>query len=672
MRKLLTILSFMIMPILASAQNNRENADDIIREILEYAAEADNDISNSLARISSEYLTNLANYKLNINTCSFADLQNIPFLTDYQIEEILNYRVSYGQFYTLGELKGLETLTEKEVRFLQFFLYVGDQTYVNNQDQKLSLREGTNSITTTTKYIFEKQDGYSPDSTGQKAFLGNPLAWCIKYRYTLKNKIAWGFTSEVDPGESLSFGHKRYGFDFNSAFFRMQNYRHLEKLVLGDYIVKFGEGLLFSGGFSMGKFFSSANYAATENTLREYSSTDENWFYRGIAACLIFNRLKITALVSHNKMDASSTDTTFSCFKVDGYHRTESELKNKDAILQDIASVHLSYHFGQLKFSLASQYYHYNKTYLPGDMLKFANTTELKDGFSYSVAYRYSSRKYCFHGETALDNALNLATINIMEVKPVNSLKFSFLYRNYSQHYNVLTANTFSENTKVGNEEGFYFGTAIEPNKYLVFEGWIDIFKFPWLTTNTKMPTTGYDYFTQLTFIISKKYSIFLRYKCKEKQLSEGPVDFKRTQYARFTNKFSPNKNVTFTTVAQWSFYKDESVRNRGYLMYQNVQLKIRKRPFIFAFRYAIFSAPYDARIYAYENDVMYFFSAPAYYNKGARYYAVAGYNFGKRATLQFRLSRWQYFDRESLSSGKSFIDESHKTELNMFFRISI
>ncbi len=344
----------MYLPIWVSAQNNRENATDIISEILENAAESGNEDDNALALISSEYLTNLYNFKLNINSCTFADLQNLPFLTDYQIEEILNYRLEYGQFYTLGELKGLESLTDKEIRYLQFFIYMGKPLEPSFEDKKLTLREGGHTITTTTKFLFEKQQGYIADSLGNIPFQGDPLAWCIKYRYTLYDKIAWGCTLEKDPGENLSFGKKKIGFDFNSFFFKLQNYGKIEKLVVGDYITKFGEGLVLGGSFSMGKFISSANYAATENTLREYSSTNENWFYRGIATTLNFNRLKITAFVSHNKADAAIEDGAFSSFKTDGYHRFDSEIETKDAVSKDIASLLFSYRIKQFNISFAT------------------------------------------------------------------------------------------------------------------------------------------------------------------------------------------------------------------------------------------------------------------------------------------------------------------------------
>ena len=85
-----------------------------------------------------------------------------------------------------------------------------------------------------------------------------------------------------------------------------------------------------------------------------------------------------------------------------------------------------------------------------------------------------------------------------------------------------------------------------------------------------------------------------------------------------------------------------------------------------------MFSAPYNARMYAYENDVMYFFSVPAYYYEGCRYYLVLGTQIGKHVKLQTRLSQWRYFDRSVISSGDNQIDGGNKTELNVYLQVKI
>ena len=253
----------------------------------------------------------------------------------------------------------------------------------------------------------------------------------------------------------------------------------------------------------------------------------------------------------------------------------------------------------------------------------------------------------------AFDKDFNPAFIGIWNLRPANFLNFSFLYRNYSKKYLSFTSKAFGEDSKTSNEEGVYFGTMFQPIGFLLIETWIDVFKFPWLISSVKMPSSGYDYLCQTTFLLSRKFNISMRYKQKQKRLTKN-------EYFRTTLKYSPIENLAFTNSIQWSYFNGLDVREKGYLMYLNLKYSVRRLPLDFSLRYALFSAPYNARIYAFEDDVTYSFSSPAYYYKGVRYYALVGYNFAKRFALQFRLSQWKYFDRES------------KTELNVFFKVKI
>jgi hypothetical protein len=71
-------------------------------------------------------------------------------------------------------------------------------------------------------------------------------------------------------------------------------------------------------------------------------------------------------------------------------------------------------------------------------------------------------------------------------------------------------------------------------------------------------------------------------------------------------------------------------------LLYQDLAWKIGYQ-WKLTGRYAIFDvSDFDARIYAYENDVLGFFSIPPYFNQGSRYYAIL--NFKATRQLQFWL----------------------------------
>ena len=149
-----------------------------------------------------------------------------------------------------------------------------------------------------------------------------------------------------------------------------------------------------------------------------------------------------------------------------------------------------------------------------------------------------------------------------------------------------------------------------------------------------------------------------MRYKQSRKQIFQSADQDKTRGYFRITTKYSTEKNLVFANFVQWGFYNGLGMREKGYAVYQNLQYTLKKTPLSFSMRYGLFSAPYNARIYAMEDDVTYSFSLPAYYNKGVRYYVNAAYQFLGRFTAQFRLSQSRYFDRSDV------------TELHVFLKV--
>lgn len=81
--------------------------------------------------------------------------------------------------------------------------------------------------------------------------------------------------------------------------------------------------------------------------------------------------------------------------------------------------------------------------------------------------------------------------------------------------------------------------------------------------------------------------------------------------------------------------------------------------------RIAFFSTDdYDSRIYAYENDVLYAVSLPAYYGKGFRTYLIARYGINRNLDLWLRFARTQLNNATSIGSGTDQINAPHKSDL--------
>ena len=80
----------------------------------------------------------------------------------------------------------------------------------------------------------------------------------------------------------------------------------------------------------------------------------------------------------------------------------------------------------------------------------------------------------------------------------------------------------------------------------------------------------------------------------------------------------------------------------------------------------------FNTGIYAYESDVRYSFSVPAYYYVGTRYYIMLNYKLSKNTDLWIRYARFNYLDRETNGSGDNEIASNHKSEIKIQLSIQL
>jgi len=94
-------------------------------------------------------------------------------------------------------------------------------------------------------------------------------------------------------------------------------------------------------------------------------------------------------------------------------------------------------------------------------------------------------------------------------------------------------------------------------------------------------------------------------------------------------------------------------------------------KPFAAVLRLQYFEADdYNSRIYAYENDVMYSYSIPVFYDKGIRYYINFNYDWSKKLSFWVRWAQSVYQDRSTVGSGLDEIRGNRRSELKIQARL--
>ena len=490
---------------------------------------------------------------------------------------------------------------------------------------------------------------------------------------------------EKDPGEQL-FGASKYGFDFYSFFMYAKNINKTFSIVsLGDFAVSMGQGLILHNDFGAGKSSFVMNVKRSGRTIRPYSSVNEVNFFRGGGTVINLGKnMQVAAFASYKPIDASVQQDTiensdfdsFGSIRFDGFHRTTTELANKNTIHQTNAGVKLEFKKRDLKLAFNGLYTGFDAPLVRTDDLyrKYLfSGTSLLNG---SVDYSWRIRNLTFFGEHAMSGNGASAKIHGLLMGLDKRLDVSLVYRDYAPDYQVLNANAFAEASNPVNEKGFYIGMDIRPFKSITISTYADIWSNPWVAYRRDAPADGKEFLIKLAYTQKRKMDFYVQYRYEQKQVNssnESIIDYPETQTLqrlRFHLSYKLNKEWELRDRAEFSFFT-KSTSSRGFLMYQDVMYKPIAKPFSFTARYAIFDInSFDARIYAYENEILYEFYIPFFQNRGSRFYINTRYRIGKNYTWEFRVGRTFLQNVDGIGSGNDFINGQARTEIKTQLKI--
>jgi len=258
-------------------------------------------------------------------------------------------------------------------------------------------------------------------------------------------------------------------------------------------------------------------------------------------------------------------------------------------------------------------------------------------------------------------------------------LTFSLLYRNFARDYQVFYAIPFAESSRPQNESGIYLGAVINLGATSTFKLYYDLFRFPWLSYRVNMPSQGDEFSILYENQPSRYFSFNIRFRNETKLLnlnSENEllreVTPKTRQSLRLHLNYTPIRQIMLKSRVEFSSYQhDPEPKSTGYLIFQDVQWRPEKLPVKISMRYALFNTDnYDTRIYAYENDVLYRFSVPAYYYKGSRFYVLLSYELNKHFTFWLRFAQTYYSNRDVIGSNLEEIEGNTRSDITAQLRM--
>lgn len=626
-----------------------------------------------------QQMQQFSKHPVNLNTANEDELKELKVLSPLQIQSLISYRNLFGKFIDIYELQAVPGFTIDIIQKIKPFITVTIQQALT-ESIKARLQNGEHSLLARLTQTLEKSKGYKVDSV-INYYPGSPQKVLLRYKYQFKNLLQYGLLAEKDAGEQFFKGRQKQGFDFYSAHFFLRNSGIIKSLALGDFTVNLGQGLTQWQSLAFKKSADVINIKREADVLRPYNSAGEIFFHRGAGITIQKNKLQVTAFASYKSIDANfvtdtipATEDYVSSFQTSGYHRTKSEADDKGIQKQLAFGGNISYklkglHMGvnaiQYKFKLPLQKDNdpYNLYTLSGR--SFGN---------YSVDYSYTYKNLHFFGEAAANNKMYKAFINGLLISTSSVVDMSFLYRSISSGYQSLYSNAFTESTAPSNEKGFYTGISIHPSGPWQINAYADFYKFPWLRYRVDALTTGSDFLLQLMYKPNKQLEIYSRFRNESKainfnpnELTLPPVVAQPRKSWRNQLSFKINPEITIRSRAELVWFINSSQQEQGFLGYIEGLYKPLLKNWSLNARLQFFETEsYNSRFYVYENDVLFSYSIPVFYDKGLRFYLNGRFDIGKRLTLWGRLAQTVYQNKNSVGSGLDEIKGSRKSEFKI------
>lgn len=618
-----------------------------------------------------EELSRRMEQKLNLNAATREQLEQFPFLSEEQVENLLAYVHVHGAMQTLYELQLVETMDKETIgRLLPFVCVRPLEEETRYPSLKNILKYGRHEATARFDLPFYTRKGYEKD------YLGPSMYHSLRYSFRYGDRLQVGVTGEKDAGEPFFALHDRQGYDYYSFYLLLKGWGRLETLAVGNYRVSFGQGLVLGNGFALGKTFSLATAEYRTEGFRKHNSSDEYNYFRGVGGTVrLASRWRVSAFYSYRDLDGVVEDGEITSIYKTGLHRTAKEAAKRHAFVMQAAGGNVTYGGSHLKVGVTGLYYFFDRPYEP-TLRKYARYN-LRGNHFYNVGvdYAYRSGRWALVGEAAKGKR-GYAFLNQLRYQVGGQYKVMLIHRYYSHDYWGMFARSFGESSALQNENGWFLAGEASPFARWRFFGGIDLFSFPWWKYRISKPSQGVDGLFQVTFTPNKRWSMYANYRLKRKErdvTGSGGETILPTLHHKVRYRLSYEQGLwSLRTTADYNRFVQAPLQcSQGWQVTQMCGVRLPFLSLAATLQGTYFHTDdYDSRIYAYEKGLLYTFYTPSFYGRGFRFSAHLRYDFRDWLMLIAKFGQTLYQDRKEIGSGNDLIRGNKKSDLQVQVRL--
>lgn len=630
----------------------------------------------------AERLTALAAHPLNANVASSSDLRQIPFLPPALATRIVTYRSEHGAFASLNDLLKVPGMTPQVLQRLRPYLHV----VVPSADQP-----GRWSRFRTLDYeiiqrVTRRLDlGPEYDSRRSSSpFLGSPERLYTRIRVRNQRGLRLGLTLDKDPGEPFQWHPQTqtYGFDHWTGHVALIDRGPVESLIAGDFTAEFGQGLTLWRSMAFGKGRDPVTPLVRSGPgFVPYGSTEENRFFRGLATTLrLHPSVSLSAMASRRSLDATLTPPPESSQAgaaplvisepESGLHRTAAEQARKDALHESVVGGAVEYRRTAVQVGLVGYRSALSAARRPG-----LRPDERFDwtGATATMVSAYANASigaYHVFGEAGRAPSGAWGSVGGVAIDFAPQMEALLLARYYPRDFQSRHGYAFGErNGATQNELGLYAGLRFRLSPQWRVSASFDQYRFPWLRFATPRPTSGYDVRVVIDHTPRRWLHHYVQFRTETREAaavaSTSPVQLLKAvrpetrQSLRWHGRYVFSDQLRLQSRIELSRFKVPTVAvHTGSMVYQDVRW--RPVPALrLDGRVAFFDTDgFAARIYAYENDLLYAFAIPVLSGRGQRRYLMADLDVGGGLDLQLKYSVTRFADERERGRSASRLRE--------------
>ncbi len=604
---------------------------------------------------------------LNLNSASTEELYTLYMLSPSQLRNLTTYLEQNGKLLSVYELQAIPGFDLNTIKNLLPFITVDERKVANQPLVQRVIHEENNYLLLRYNRSLQRKRGFNLSESNR--YRGDQNHYYGRFRVSHSKDFSFGFTFEKDAGESFRLNNKTKGFDFYSFHAQVENKGIIKSLVIGDYQIQTGQGLIYGAGFNAGKGAETiASVKRSSTGIKPYTSVLESGFFRG-AAVTIGNQLSYTLLYSNLRQDANiALDTSYSDHEVyitgiqaTGMHRTSSEYFNKNQVSEQNLGSILAYRKRNFQMEGTLLYSNFNSPIQkrPNNYNQFEFSGS--SNYLYGLNANYLWQNFIFFSEVAQSKSGGIGAIAGFAASLSKIIDASVVIRNYDRNFHSFYGNGFGENSRNINEKGIYWGIKIKPGKQYFFTAYFDNFSFPWLKYRTEAPSQGHEFLVRANYRPYRNILIYaqIRQEVKQRTIADQSnlnvlIDIKKSNYL-VNLDFKVNQFIAMRSRVQWSSFHGPEEITHGMTIVQDVNVKYKK--FKLSTRVALFETDdFENRQYIYERNVRYSFSIPSYNGSGIRTYLVGQFKPTKSFTIQAKYGQYVFPNETSTGSGNEMI----------------